>query len=116
MTVLAVDLVPVLVVGYPVTLFTAALVMCWRAVRVANLDAAAERARSADLPVPAGAAPIALVPVSSSPSHGRGHGRDGQHRVDRVAVQERAARDTLRCQGARVDVAPVRCPLDRGRS
>jgi hypothetical protein len=37
--------------------------------------------------------------------------RGGQ--PDRLAAaQERAARDALRCAGGRVDVAPVRCPIE----
>jgi len=56
--------------------------------------------------------PTALVgagrPVAVSPMPRPG--RDGQ-RVRRDLMQERAARDALRCSGARVDAAPVNCPI-----
>lgn len=116
---IAVDLVPTLVVGYGIVLVASFVVLVGRALRAELGDAAdAERARLADLPVPAGAPdpPRGTVALVSS-SAGRGRGRDGQpRRADRAAVQERAARDALRCAGARVDAAPVMCPLREHRS
>ena len=101
---------PVLFVVGGVLLVGVVVLFVWALARMAALADAAELE---SLSVPAGAADARVVaPVPSSPL---GRGRWGGQRVDRAAAQERAARDALRCAGARVDVAPVRCPLDEVR-
>lgn len=85
-------------------------------VAVVRARAAVRAEELASLPVPECASPYLPRAESSVPSrlHRPGSRRDGQ--FDREAAQERAARDVLRCAGGRVDAAPVRCPLDGGRS
>lgn len=83
-------------------------------VAVVRARAAVRAEELASLPVPDRASPCLRAESSdSSLRHDRaGSRRDGQ--LDREAAQERAARDVLRCAGGRVDVAPVRCPVDGG--
>ncbi len=102
---------PVWFIAFGVALVAWAIVLMAVSARGTQLA----RAELPDLPVPAGSPPplaslSSILPSSPDERVRRG----GQHRVDRAAAQERAARDALRCAGARVDVAPVRCPLDRG--
>jgi len=89
------------------------VVFAWALARISALS----DVRLEELSVPAAVPDLsrAVGPVPSSPP-GRVLGRGGQRVDHRADAQERAARDTLRCAGARVDVAPVRCPLDRGGS
>lgn len=98
------------VVGFVV--WVAVLVFALALARMAALNEGPD-AELDDLSVPADACPPARGAPVSSHEYGRGLGRDGQ--PDRAGAQERWARDALRCQGARVDVAPVRCPLDEAR-